>query len=63
MLCVIIYLYVEMMICMSLTQGGLTPLISAALRGHCDVVIDLLSLGGDINAQENVSHHPRWICS
>ena len=48
---------------MSLTQEGYTPLISAASQGHCDVVIDLLSVGADINAQNNVSHHPHWICS
>ena len=57
------HLYVEMMSCMSLTQGGYTPLISAARQGHCDVVIDLLSLGVDVNGQTNVSHHPHWICS
>ena len=38
-------------------QGGWTPLLSAVFNGHCDVVIDLLSLGADINAQNNVSHH------
>ena len=48
---------------MFLTQGGYTPLISAASLGHCDMVIDLLSLGANINAQDNVSHHPRWTCS
>ena len=42
---------------LSIPQDGWTPLISAAGEGHCDVVIDLLSLGADINAQSNVSHH------
>ena len=37
----------------STTQLGYTPLISAA---KCDVVIELLDDGGDINAQSNVSH-------
>ena len=41
----------------SIPQYGWTPLISAADNRHCDVVIDLLSLGADINAQNNVSHH------
>ena len=62
MLCVIIYLSP---LCrddeLSLTQNEWTPLISAAKQGHCDVVIDLLSLGADFNAQNNVSHHPHWI--
>ena len=33
----------------------MTPLISAANRGHSDVVKDLLALGADVNAQDNVS--------
>ena len=40
---------------MYVTQTGWTPLISAADRGHCDVVIDLLALNADVNAQNNVS--------
>ena len=38
------------------TQTGWTPLISAACRGKCDVVTELLDNGADINAQSNVSH-------
>ena len=40
---------------MSTTQGGHTPLVTAALYGKCDVVIELLDNGADINAQTNVS--------
>ena len=40
---------------MHVTQTGWTPLISAAYSGHCDVVIDLLALNADVNAQDNVS--------
>ena len=40
---------------MSITQGGYTPLITAA-NGECDVVLDLLDSGADVNAQDNVSH-------
>ena len=40
---------------MYVTQAGYTPLISAAEGGHCDVVIDLLALNADVNAQTNVS--------
>ena len=36
-------------------QYGVTPLMSAAERGHYDVVKDLLALGADVNAQSNVS--------
>ena len=42
--------------CMSITQDGYTPLIHAAYRGKCDVVLDLLDSGADVNAQSNVSH-------
>ena len=42
--------------CMSITQAGYTPLITAALNGKCDVVLDLLDSGADVNAQNNVSH-------
>ena len=43
---------------MSITQDGWTPLITAAARyGQCEVVIDLLDSGADINAQTNVSHY------
>ena len=43
---------------MSITQAGWTPLISAAACGECDVVIDLLDSGADVNAQRKVSHFP-----
>ena len=42
--------------CMSITQTGYTPLITAACDGECDVVLDLLDSGADVNAQNNVSH-------
>ena len=41
----------------SATQVGWTPLMYAAAGGHFDVVVDLLSLGADVNAQSNVSHY------
>ena len=41
---------------MSITQTGYTPLITAAVWGKCDVVLDLLDSGADVNAQKNVSH-------
>ena len=40
---------------MSITQGGWTPLITAALCGKCDVVIELLLEGAVVDAQNNVS--------
>ena len=40
---------------MSITQYGWTPLITAAYYGKCDVVLDLLDTGADVNAQKNVS--------
>ena len=40
---------------LSITQGGYTPLITAAESGKYDVVIELLSLGSDYDAQDNVS--------
>ena len=40
---------------MSITQDGWTPLITAAAYGKCDVVLDLLDSGADVNAQSNVS--------
>ena len=40
---------------MYVTQTRWTPLIAAAFGGHCDVVIDLLALNADVNAQNNVS--------
>ena len=49
--------YVTMMSFIPIPQCGWTPLIAAATNGHCDIVIDLLSLGAGINAQSNVSHH------
>ena len=33
----------------------MTPLMSAAESGHYDVVKDLLALGADVNAKDNVS--------
>ena len=41
---------------MSITQDGGTPLITAAWKGKCDIILDLLDSGADINAQNNVSH-------
>ena len=41
---------------MSITQDGYTPLITAANSGKCDVVLDLLDSGADVNAQNDVSH-------
>ena len=43
--------------CMSITQDGYTPLITAAFFGKCDVVIELLLEGGVVDAQDNVSHY------
>ena len=40
------------------TQTGYTPLITAAVYGKCDVVIELLNNGAVIDAQDNVSHSP-----
>ena len=40
---------------MSTTQAGYTPLVTAAEFGNCDVVIELLNNGADINAQNYVS--------
>ena len=42
---------------MSITQDGYTPLIYAAWRGKCDIVLDLLESGADVNARNNVSHY------
>ena len=41
---------------LSITQYGLTSLMTAALNGKCDVVLDLLDSGADVNAQDDVSH-------
>ena len=41
--------------CISTTQDGYTPLVSAASYGKWDVVIELLDNGADVNAQTNVS--------
>ena len=41
----------------SITQYGYTPLITAALHGRYDVVIELLSVGSDPDAQTTVSHY------
>ena len=43
--------------CMSITQIGYTPLITAAVFGKCDVVSELLLEGAVVDAQNNVSHH------
>ena len=40
---------------MSTTQFGYTTLVIAAQYGKCDVVIELLDNGADVNAQDNVS--------
>ena len=40
----------------STTQIGYTPLMTAAVYGKCDVVMELLQNGAVINAQNNVSH-------
>ena len=42
---------------LSITQNGWTPLLTAAYYGKYDVVIELLSLGSEPNAQSNVSHY------
>ena len=36
-------------------QAGYTPLVVAAQYGKCDVVIELMDNGADVNAQTNVS--------
>ena len=41
---------------MSTTQVGYTPLMDAAWKGMCNVVIELLHNGADIEAQTHVSH-------
>ena len=41
---------------MSISQNQWTPLITAAFSGACDVVLDLLDSGADVNAQDDVSH-------
>ena len=41
---------------LSVTQERYTPLITAAESDKYDVVIELLSLGSETNAQSNVSH-------
>ena len=43
--------------CISITQRGWTPLITAARFGKCDVVLDLLDSGADVNAQDYVRVH------
>ena len=42
---------------LSITQDGYTPLLIAADFGNYDVVIELLSVGSEPNAQNNVSHY------
>ena len=41
--------------CMPTTQSGFTPIISAADECECEVVIELLNNGADVNAQNDVS--------
>ena len=41
---------------MSITQNGWTPVVTAARYGKCDVVLDLLDSGADVNTLDNVSH-------
>ena len=41
---------------MSTTQAGYTPLVTAAQFSKCDVVIELLDNGADVNTQNNVRH-------
>ena len=36
-------------------QVGWTPLISAAVNGKIDVVVELISHGADVDIQSNVS--------
>ena len=38
------------------TQTGWTPLMIAAFCGECEVVMELLDSGADVNGQSNVSH-------
>ena len=45
---------------LSITQDGWTPLISAAYYGKCDVVTELLSLGGEANTQNKVSQDSHY---
>ena len=40
---------------MSTPQKGYTPLVTAAHCGECDVVIELLDNGADVNVQTDVS--------
>ena len=47
---------------MFVPQLGYTPLMSAADRGHYDVVKDLLALGADVNVQNNVSDISQRSC-
>ena len=42
---------------LSITQYGWTPLITAAVCGKYDVVIELLSLGSEPNVHDIVSHY------
>ena len=51
------YICMQCYYMLSTAQGGWTPLMTAAaLEGRCDVVIELLHNGADIDAQNNVSH-------
>ena len=49
-------IHLHEMNCMSITQVGWTPLITAADYGKCDVVMHLLSEGAVVDAQNSVSH-------
>ena len=40
---------------MPTTQDGWTPIISAAVKGECEIVIELLKNGADVNAHDYVS--------
>ena len=43
-------------VCSFITQFGWTALMSAAAYGRCDVVTELISLGADVDIQDNVSY-------
>ncbi len=41
-----------------LSQNGTTPLMAAAQKGHLSVVELLVSVGAQVNSQNNVSSYP-----
>ena len=41
---------------MVIIQVGVTALMCAEVTGRCDVVTELISLGADVDMQDNVSH-------